>query len=116
MEKSKTLISDRIFEILKKQGMSQKEFSQRTGISQSTISDWKGKRLNPASDRIMLICDALKVTPYELLVNKEDENGQALYMTIDKKTDEYVLIEKYRDLNKDDRCRLMGYIEALLSK
>ncbi len=50
------LISERIFELLKEKGITQKEFSELTGISQSTISDWKRKKTNPASDKIMLIC------------------------------------------------------------
>lgn len=38
-------ISDRIFELLKEKGMSQKEFSVRTGIAESSISDWKRREL-----------------------------------------------------------------------
>ena len=34
-------ISERIFEKLKGLSMSQKEFSEKTGIKQSTISEWK---------------------------------------------------------------------------
>ena len=33
-------VSEKIFEILNERGMSQKEFSEKTGISQSSISDW----------------------------------------------------------------------------
>lgn len=51
-------ISERIFDILDKKGMSQKEFSLATGIPQSTISDWRKKNTNPASDKILIICDA----------------------------------------------------------
>ena len=36
-------ISDRIFERLRQLNISQKEFSEETGISQSTISEWKSK-------------------------------------------------------------------------
>ena len=43
VKKMKT-ISDKIFELLKEKGMSQKEFAQRTGIAESSISDWKKKR------------------------------------------------------------------------
>ena len=39
-------ISGRIFELLKEQNMSQKTFAQKTGIAESTISDWKKKRNN----------------------------------------------------------------------
>lgn len=37
-------VSDRIFELLKEKGMSQKEFAAKTGIAGSTISDWKKKK------------------------------------------------------------------------
>ena len=37
-------IGDRIFERLSEIGITQKEFSEKTGISQSTISEWKSKR------------------------------------------------------------------------
>ena len=52
-------ISDKIFELLKEKGMSQKEFAQRTGIAESSISDWKKKRTNPVSDKILIICEVL---------------------------------------------------------
>lgn len=64
-------ISDKIFELLKEKGMSQKEFAQRTGIAESSISDWKKKRTNPVSDKILIICEVLGVTPYELLSGAE---------------------------------------------
>ena len=88
-------ISERIFELLDKRGMSQKEFSEKTGIAQSSISDWKRKKTNPVSEMILIICSVLDVTPYELLggtdgigsrsnpseyilVTKDSEYGRAL--------------------------------------
>ena len=60
-------VSDRIFELLKERKMTQKEFAQRTGIAESSISDWKKKRTNPVSDKILIICEVLDVSPYELI-------------------------------------------------
>ncbi len=60
-------ISDRIFRKLRQLNMSQKEFSEETGISQSTISEWKSKGTNPTSEKIMIICKVLDVTPEWLL-------------------------------------------------
>ena len=57
-------ISGRIFELLKEQNMSQKKFAQETGIAESTISDWKKKKTNPVSDKILIICEVLGVTLY----------------------------------------------------
>ena len=53
------MISEKIFELILKNGMTQKEFSEETGISQSTISDWKRKGTNPSADKILKICGYL---------------------------------------------------------
>lgn len=60
-------ISERIFKIMKEKGISQFKLSKTTGITQSTISDWKTKKTNPSSDKIMAICKALDCTPYDIL-------------------------------------------------
>ena len=65
------IISEKIFYLLDKNGMSQKDFATQTGISQSTISDWKRKKTNPSADKILKICEVLHVTPYELLSERE---------------------------------------------
>ena len=39
-------ISERIFERLQDMNMTQKEFSEATGIIPSTISEWKNKKTN----------------------------------------------------------------------
>ena len=39
-------IGERIYKYLEEKGMSQAEFVSRTGISQSTVSDWKIKKDN----------------------------------------------------------------------
>ena len=55
------MISERIFELIKERGMTQKEFALRTGIAQSSISDWKRKKTNPAAEKILVICEAFSV-------------------------------------------------------
>ena len=55
-------VSERIFKIIDEENMTQKEISEKTGIPQSTISDWRKKNTNPASDKILIICEVLKVT------------------------------------------------------
>ncbi len=46
-------ISERIFERLGQLSMSQKEFSEKTGIKESAISEWKKKKTNPSSEKIL---------------------------------------------------------------
>ena len=60
-------IGEKIIALLKETGMTQKEFSVRTGIPPTTVSDWKAKKLNPSSDKILVICEVLEISPYVLL-------------------------------------------------
>ena len=47
-------IRDRIFDKLEELNMTQKEFSLRTGIPQTTVSDWRKKKTNPTAEKIMV--------------------------------------------------------------
>lgn len=67
------LISERIYKYLDEKGISQIEFAKRTGISQSTVSDWRRKGTNPSADKIMIICEVLDISPYELLQGTENK-------------------------------------------
>ena len=108
-------VSDRIFELLKERKMTQKEFAQRTGIAESSISDWKRKRTNPVSDKILIICEVLGVSPYELLSGAEHTGNSRENETyvISKGTDVGMLVESYQKLDPDLQKRLLGYLEAL---
>ncbi len=109
-------ISDKIFELLKEKGMSQKEFAQKTGIAESSISDWKKKHTNPVSDKILIICEVLEVSPYELLSGAEHtgvrsrENNMYVFS---KDTEIGLLIESYQELKPEQQKRLLGYLDAL---
>lgn len=117
MREMTMLISERIYKYLAERGMSQIEFSKRTGISQSTISDWRRKGTNPSADKIMVICEVLDITPSELLSgidsklqNKSEETD---YIVVDKDTKEYQLLKTYRHLDGDAKKHLEGYMKAL---
>ena len=110
-------ISERIYKYLDARDMSQIDFSKKTGISQSTISDWRRKGTNPSADKIMVICEVLDISPYELLsgIDNEQESrfAEENHVVIDKTSKEYQLIKSYRDLDSDARNRLEGYVKAL---
>ena len=109
-------ISGRIFELLEKRKMSQKEFAQKTGIAESTVSDWKKKKTNPVSDKILIICEVLQVTPYELLSGAEhtgQRSRENVTYVIDKGTELGMLVESYQQLEGSMQRRLLGYMEAL---
>lgn len=112
-------VSDRIFELLKEKGMSQKEFAAKTGIAESTISDWKKKKTNPVSDKILIISEVLGVSPYELLSGAEHigmRSRQNMTYVVDRTTELGTLIETYQKLDAAQQNRLMGYMQALLEQ
>lgn len=111
------LISERIYQYLEQKGMTQLEFANRTGISQSTVSDWRRKGTNPSADKIMIICEVLDISPYELLLgteNKKLKEYRALdYLAVKRGSIEHQLIEVYYGLDADAKRRLEGYVNAL---
>ena len=68
-------ISKRIFEIMDKKGISQKQLAKEVGIGQSTVSDWKIKGTDPQAKQIMSICKVLECTPYDILGDLEGNNN-----------------------------------------
>ena len=107
------MISEKIFELILRNGVTQKEFSEETGISQSTISDWKRKGTNPAADKILKICEVLKVTPYELLgENETEQNAGNPEMSAGNET-EKIILEGFRNLSDRKKERILGYLAAL---
>lgn len=112
------IISERIFQRLNELGISQKEFAESTGITPSTISDWKHKKTNPAADKLMVICKALQMTPNELLSGTSDlkDKWDVDYMLVDDKSEDYTLLQQYHSLDSAGRARLLGYLHALCQK
>ena len=112
----KMTISQRIFEILDEKKMTQKEFSQQTGIPQSTISDWRKKNTNPTSDKILIICEILGITPYELLSGVKEEGNRSREqrcMVVYDESEEGRVLQLFNQLDFGGRARLIGYLEAL---
>lgn len=107
------IISERIFKIMEERGMSQIEFSRKTGISQSTISDWKRKKTNPAADKIMVICDVLNVSPYDVLQDTVKQNNKSDYLVVSEGTSDYELMVEIDSLNLKQKERLKGYLSAM---
>ena len=107
------IISERIFKIMEERGMTQIEFSRKTGISQSTISDWKRKKTNPAADKIMIICDVLNVSPYDVLQDTVKQNNKSDYRVVSEGTFDYELMVEIDSLDLKQKERLKGYLSAI---
>ena len=107
-------IGERILNLIKEKGMTQKEFSDLTGIPQSTLSCWKTKKQSPGMDKLQVICDVLKVDPYYLVSGTEMKDKYVPdSIQIYKDDQEYKIIVEYRKLDKERKSRLLGYLDAL---
>ena len=74
------------------------------------------KRTNPVSDKILIICEVLDVTPYELLSGAEHTGNRSRdnnTYVISKETEIGMLVETYQKLDTNAQKRLIGYLEAL---
>ena len=112
-------VGQRIFYLLEEKKMTQVEFSKRTGIATTTISDWRKKNTNPGSEKIMQICAALEVTPEYLLsgVCEDSDRGKAVdYMVIPQGTEERELLELFNEMQWLERARLLEYAKKLSEK
>lgn len=106
-EERKMQVWEKIFEVLKEKGMSQREFSRRTGIPPTTVSDWKGKKVNPNAEKILAICQALEITPYELLGDEDD------VMIIRKGSQEHDILMTWQSLGQRDQEIFREYMMKL---
>ncbi|MCL2370509.1 MAG: helix-turn-helix domain-containing protein [Firmicutes bacterium] len=66
-------ISERIFDLLKKQGKTQKEFSAFTNIKESAISQWKADGTNPRAENLAIIAKFFNVSSDYLLGLTDDQ-------------------------------------------
>ena len=109
-------IRDRIFDRLEELNMTQKEFARKTGIPQTTVSDWKKKKTNPVAEKILIICKVLGVTPEWLLSGVEirgTRSNPVDWYAIDSGTDAGILITAFNSFDSETQARLLGYAQAL---
>ena len=112
----KMTIRDRIFDRMDELQMTQKEFSKRTGIAESTVSDWRKKKTNPTAEKVMIICKVLDVDPVWLLSGVEEQGTRGSHRdwyAIDPSTESGMLISAFNSMDKAGQARLLGYAEAL---
>lgn len=112
------IISERIFMLMEEKGVTQLELAERTGIAQSTISDWKRKKTNPSADKIMSICDVLDVSPFEVLQDTIPSKGagEVDFLIASEGTAEYDVLKKMEKLNKKTKEELKIYVKNLKNK
>lgn len=106
-------ISERLFAIMKEKQISMPDLSRMTGISRHTIFDWQRRGTNPGADKIMIICEALQITPEELLLGSIDAASSSKGDAIDTNSFEHQVLDSCRGFSETQKSRLLAYISML---
>ena len=110
----KIIISERIFCVMEQKNITQLELSRRNGIATSNISDWKKKKTNPKADCLLSICDALEITPEQLLTGKGiDPEYKDADMDYEITRADIRILKQIHSLGDEQYKRLIAYLKAL---
>lgn len=83
------------------------------GVSEATVSQWEsGNLATMKHTKIMLLSNALGISPATLLDSAPEPPAQALKLTDQEKS----LIKKYRQLNADGKLVIDNQIDFMLYK
>ena len=120
---------NRLKSIMKERKITQTELAKRTGIRQSSISDWLNDRYEPKQDKVYIIAKALNVSPAWLLGYDENipTNEQSSNYYFDVETAEYaemlrtrpemrMLFSASRGISKEEMQEAVNYIEFIKSR
>ena len=119
---------NRLKSIMKERKITQTELAKRTGIRQSSISDWLNDRYEPKQDKVYIIAKALNVSPAWLLGYDENiPTNQTEGYYVDPETAEYaemlrtrpemrMLFSASRGISKEEMQEAVNYIEFIKSR
>lgn len=74
--KRRSLFGSRVREARKRAGLSQAELANAVDLERTAITQIESGRALPSLPRLIALCNALKVTPNDLLWGKPANNGE----------------------------------------
>lgn len=63
---------EKFVQLLQRDGVTAYKVSKDTGVSQSSLSDWKTGRATPKADKLLVLAQYFGVPIEYFLINKED--------------------------------------------
>ena len=70
-------LGERLLECRTNIGMSQEKLAEKVGVSRQTISKWETNQSTPEFDKILPLCEALGITPEELITGEKNQVEEA---------------------------------------
>lgn len=102
----------KIAEIRKERGLTQKQLAAKLNIYQSNLSNWENGITEPDILAIIKIAEILEVTTDELL-GRSDEIG-IITTNADLSSDEQHIIDCFRTLSKDGQKSFVQMAESIV--
>ena len=111
--------------LLQSYGVTPYKVSKETGISQSTLSDWKKGKITPKSDTMKKIADYFDVSVDYLMTGEEKKVGEKYYLNeetaqvaqeIFENKELRALVDVQRDMEPEDLKALHNMALALKRK
>lgn len=120
---------DRLNKALAIRNITPAELSKRTGISESTISQYRSGYSKPKKERLEIIAKALSINPVWLmgfntsmiaipLYHEDNEMGKALRLhdmneSLKIAEEDYLLIKQFKSLNEEGQKKVLEYLEMI---
>lgn len=78
------LLSEKLYKLRKKSGLSQEQLAEQLNVSRQAISKWESGAAVPESEKLIIISEYFKVSVDYLLkdVDEEEQKGQENKVTL----------------------------------
>lgn len=100
-------IGQRLAKIRREKGLSQDNLAEKAELSSNYLSHIENFRSIPSLETVLKLCDALDITPNELLLGIEDTQKDYLQNDIS---------EKIARCNSEQRLLINDFIDMLLKR
>lgn len=91
-------------DLRRERGLSNYQVAKATGISQSTLSDWKNGKSTPKNDKLLILAEFFGVSMDYLLGLSNDSEGNSQDSIIDDEDEEMsFLLREVRELTPEER-------------
>lgn len=101
--------------ILNYKGMKQADLVRKTNLPKSAISQYLSGKVEPKQDNLYIIAEALNVSEAWLMGYDTDMEKIISSNIINLSNQEKALIDKFRQLNEQQKYKVMGYIDSELN-
>lgn len=100
-------IGNNLLAFRKKAGLTQSEVAERAGLSDRTYADIERGTVNMRIETVLKICDALNITPNEILTVSDEEKTVCREAVLDK-------LECCTDRERETALKLLNvYLDSL---